>query len=90
MKLSFNRHFLTVSYPDIIIIIIIIIIIRRIMKHKNNKFNTQRHIKYQKWIKVVISAFWVINITLPIATIITINSLRVLQANFHKQSHPSS
>ena len=49
MKLFFNIHFLTVSHPNIII--------RRIMKHKDNKLNTQRHIKYQKWVKVDTSAF---------------------------------
>ena len=49
MKLSLNIHFLTVSHTNIII--------RRILKHKGNKFNTERHTIRQNWVKVDISAF---------------------------------
>jgi len=49
MNLSSNTNFLTVSHSHIII--------RKILKQKYNKFNTQRHLLYQKWAKVDISAF---------------------------------
>jgi hypothetical protein len=76
-EVIFQHTFLTVSHPDNII--------RRIIKHEDNKFNTQRHIKHQKWVKVDTSGFWIVNITLPIATIIAINNLLVLQATSHEK-----